>query len=254
MGHTNSWLGHEVGPARSGVEAVEMAGACHAVCGAVACTGWASRHVPCATVAYQQDGCSGMADNWSDQFVSSQCVGDHHGDCRHVHGGPYPGGPESLYYVCHCACHQNCPLARTSVAEIVPAACTCLAMRALREPGRNARDTAGTRSENPAAVLFDVARHAREERRARREVDRVLSASAPGRSLEEVRAMIVEEYERRGLSVPPQPLLDYKADLYRVRDPKERERVRSEMRSASTEQLSPLAQHARSLFWPHRDK
>lgn len=195
-----------------------------------------------------------MASNWSDQFVSSQCVSDHHGDCHHVHGEPYPGGPEPSYYMCHCDCHQDCPLVRISVAEIVPTACTCPGMRALCAPGSQARDRAGTQSENPVAVIFDVARHAWAEHRAQREVDRALSVSAPGRSREEVRAMIIKECERHGLSVPPQPLLDYEADLYRARDQEARRRIRSEMRSAITEQLSPLAQHAKSLFWPHRDK
>ena len=136
---------------------------------------------------------------------------------------------------------------------MVPTACNCPGMLALREPSRRARDTARIRSENPLAVLFEGFRHAWMERREQREIDRALSARAPGRSREEVRAMIVDEYERHGLSVPPQPLLDYEADIYRLRDPEERERVRSEMLSVAREQLSPLAHHAKSLFWPRRD-
>lgn len=122
----------------------------------------------------------------------------------------------------------------------------------MHDQSRLGRDTAGTQSESPAAVAFDVVRHALEEHRARREIHRVLSASAPGRSREEVRAMIIEEYEGHGLAVPPQPLLDYKADLYRARERETCERIRSEMRSTITEQLSPLVQHAKSLFGPPR--
>jgi hypothetical protein len=67
-------------------------------------------------------------------------------------------------------------------------------------------------------------------------------------SRDEVRAMIVEQYERRGLAAPPQPLLDYKADMYRAPDPEARERASSDMRAALTEQVSPLVRHAKFLF------
>ncbi len=62
--------------------------------------------------------------------------------------------------------------------------------------------------------------------------------------------MIIEEYERRGIALLPQPLLDYKADLYRAQDLKERERILADMRMMLGEEVSPLVQHAKWLFKP----
>jgi len=101
--------------------------------------------------------------------------------------------------------------------------------------------------------LLDAARHARDERRKRREVDQILLASAPGRSREDVRAMMIEHYERLGLPVPPQPLLDYKADIYREQDPEERARIRAEMGAVLREEVAPLIQMAQRMFAPRRD-
>ena len=71
-------------------------------------------------------------------------------------------------------------------------------------------------------------------------------------SRDDVRAMILEHYGRSGLTVPPQPLLDYKADLYREQDPQERARIRTEMGAVLREEVAPLIQMARHLFAPRR--
>jgi hypothetical protein len=101
--------------------------------------------------------------------------------------------------------------------------------------------------------LLDAARHAWDERRKRREVDQILLASAPGMSREDMRAMMIEQYERRGLPVPPRPLLDYKADLYLEQDPEERARIRAEMGALLREDVAPLIQLAKQMFAPRRD-
>jgi hypothetical protein len=72
-------------------------------------------------------------------------------------------------------------------------------------------------------------------------------------SRDDVRAMILEHYGRSGLTVPPQPLLDYKADLYREQDPQERARIRAEMGAVLREEVAPLIQMARHLFAPRLD-
>ena len=65
--------------------------------------------------------------------------------------------------------------------------------------------------------------------------------------------MMIEHYERLGLPVPPQPLLDYKADMYREQDPEERARIRAEMGAVLQEEVAPLMQMAKHMFAPRRD-
>jgi hypothetical protein len=102
-------------------------------------------------------------------------------------------------------------------------------------------------------LLLEGARYAWDERRKRREVDRLLSSRAPGMSREDVRAMVIEQYKRYGLRVPPQPLLDYKTDLYREVDPEARRRIRAEMGAVFREEVAPLIQMAKHMFAPRRD-
>ena len=193
-----------------------------------------------------------MADSWSDRFVSSECVASRHSDCWHVHGGSYSHRP-AAHHLCRCACHQDCNLVRNPLLTITREACTCPGMVTLRDSSERRRDRPEARSEPPAAVVLDVARHALAERRARREIDRTLRRRAPGRSREEVTALIIDEYERHGLRVPAQPLLDYKADLYRIRESGERERIRSEMESVMKDRISEITEKVRSLFRPSRE-
>lgn len=72
-------------------------------------------------------------------------------------------------------------------------------------------------------------------------------------SREDVRAMMIDHYQRRGLTVPPQPLLDYKADLYREQDPETRARIRTEMGAMLRDEVAPLIQMAKHMFAPRRD-
>jgi hypothetical protein len=65
--------------------------------------------------------------------------------------------------------------------------------------------------------------------------------------------MMIEQYERHGLPVPPQPLLDYKADLHREQDPEARRRMRAEMGAVLREEIAPLIQMAKHMFAPRRD-
>jgi hypothetical protein len=102
-------------------------------------------------------------------------------------------------------------------------------------------------------LLVAGARYAWDERRKRREVDQLLSARAPGMSRDDVRAMILEQYQHYGLTVPPQPLLDYKADLYREQDPQARAQIRAEMGAVVRDEIAPLIQMAKHLFAPRRD-
>lgn len=103
-------------------------------------------------------------------------------------------------------------------------------------------------------LLLEGARYTWDERRKRREVDRLLlSARAPGMSREDMRALIIEQYERHGLRVPPQPLLDYKADLYRELDPEARRRIRADMGAVLREEVAPLIRMANHMFAPRRD-
>jgi hypothetical protein len=101
--------------------------------------------------------------------------------------------------------------------------------------------------------VLEGARHAWDERRKRREVDQLLSATAPGMSRADVREMMIEQYERRGLTVPPQPLLDCKADLYREQDPEARARIRAEMGAMLEPEVAHLLQVAKHMFAPRRD-
>lgn len=185
------------------------------------------------------------------QFLSPACEHDRHEECRHVHGGPLPEAPESRFYICTCPCHQNCIMTPAQSDEVNPTSCTCPGMMALRKEDRSTRDR--SRGESPVALLFWLARKARGERRARRAIHEILAASAPGMSRESARSMIVEEYQRHGLEPPSQPILDYKADLYRAQDVKDRELILEEMRTLRGEALSSLREEAKGLFTPPPD-
>lgn len=193
-----------------------------------------------------------MVGGWSDRFVSSECASEHHDDCYHVHGGQLFGAPRP-HYLCRCDCHQDCVLARSAPSGIGLGTCTCPGMIALRAADRRTRRRQAPSPGNSVGVLLAATRHARDERRKRREVDQILLASAPGRSREDVRAMMIEQYERLGLPVHPQPLLDYKADMYREQDPEERARIRAEMGAVLREEVAPLIQMAKHMFAPRRD-
>lgn len=193
-----------------------------------------------------------MSNSWKEQYVSSICVSDKHGDCYHVYGGPLPGSPHAGSYLCLCGCHSGCPLRGMAPDDISRKLCKCPGMIAQREATQNPTESATGSSRKISTLIegIQVAREARNQQRQRRGAERVVAAAAVGKSREEVRGMFLAEFARRGLTPPPQPRLDNLVDTYRTEDPAERQRLIQEGREMFRTALTPLAREVKSLIKP----
>jgi hypothetical protein len=193
-----------------------------------------------------------MRNSWKDQYVSSACVSQEHGNCYHVHGGPLPSSPHAGSYLCRCSCHSDCRLRDADPGDISREYCTCPGMIAQHEVTQNSTGSATGPSGKLSTLIegIQVAREARNQQRQRREAERVVAASAAGKSREEVRSILLAEFARRGLTPPPQPRLDNLVDTYRTEDPVERERLIREGREMFREAVAPLAREVKSLIKP----
>ncbi len=157
-----------------------------------------------------------MRNPWADEFERSHrspgCVHGTHDDCPHLYG--FGGGlnPRRLRVefgagLCKCPCHSSCPV--TSRRMTVPAttwreSCNC--------PGA---EHERTRQEQAGEEFPDfrehMARHQRESQ-SRREAVHAVRTMAAGRNREEIKDLYLAELRSRGLKIPPEDVLDAKAD------------------------------------------
>lgn len=159
-------------------------------------------------------------------FVSSPCVADRHGECRHVHGDMQ----------CQCACHSNCPARSASAGQDAEEICTCPGRTSRREELNKGSGRRGSGTAEAPSVLGVIKmmgssyRGTKARRDGRKEAEELVSSTARGKPIEEIRARLLTEYARRGVLPRPEPLFDNLVRLMITDDPNEKAMLLKEQR------------------------
>ena len=150
---------------------------------------------------------------WADIRESrrtQQCTGAAHTDCPHFSG--MGGGfnflrlrPEIGAGLCPCSCHSSCPATpagkRLTLAwKTWHTTCTC----AGAEGERRRMDEAGIEFPD----FGEVREEARRRSQLRKAAFQATLAGAAGKSRAEIRDIYVTELRDRGLTIPPEHILD----------------------------------------------
>jgi hypothetical protein len=149
---------------------------------------------------------------------SRSCRGGRHADCGHFLSLGCGVGVRPQVVLCLCGCHSGCPLAGglPVAREVWQARCTC--------PGIDL--AAGMIDEAEWEEIPDPAnferqwqerrasseRESQQRRVARRDAFDAARAAATGKTRAEVRNIYVAELQARGLTIPPDLVLDAYAD------------------------------------------
>lgn len=153
-----------------------------------------------------------IADEFERHLRGSACARGRHAQCRHLCGFAVGLNPRRLRFesgagLCKCDCHSFCPVTSKRMTVNWQAwhqSCTC--------PGAEAERIRWDQAGLEFPDFDERLARARQVAEARRAAFRVVRASTPGKSREEIRARYLAELRSRGVEEPPDAILE--ADVY----------------------------------------
>jgi hypothetical protein len=149
-----------------------------------------------------------MTDNPRSRQLSADCSKQAHGACSHqlgVGGGVNPAARRVQFGIllCHCECHAVCVLAGQATASLTQwvESCSCPGAQHERELWREA-----------AAARSESSERRRADRQSRQDALNAVAAESRGKTREEVRGLLINEFRSRALDVPPDLVIESMID------------------------------------------
>jgi hypothetical protein len=181
-----------------------------------------------------------MAHSWREVFLTGECLAGSHEDCRHVYG--LQGEQRPL--ACHCDCHASCPVFGRDIASWE--SCICPGMARWREKIQTDSTYLKQRRNLPVKAsrwefAIQLGRDVWKERRTRINRQRselAVKRATAGKTEQEIREMLLEEYKRRGVKPFPLPLLDNVVARMSTDDPERLDRLAGERKELLRELFS----------------